>query len=363
MNKLSYKPLLLLIALAGSSCTKDNFDNTDFLKTGTAPADQAINFNISNDNSGLVTITPNSAGATAYDIYFGDASTSPTRVLPGQNTTHIYKEGTYPVKVVATGITGLKSETIKQLVVTFRAPESLTITANANLHDLTVSASALYATGGFKVYFGDAANEVPILIAEGASVTHTYASAGKYTVKVEALSGGAASTSATKDVTIYNALTLPMTFEQPDVNYAWGDFGGSNTTIIPNPYPSGINTSATVGKIVKTKDQTWAGNYISMSSPLDFTSNKKFKVKVYSFRPGLRVLLQLERSGDNSFMENVEAVTTTANAWEELTFDFSSKITDNSKRLQNILFFLDNGTLGDGSQNYTILFDDIVLTN
>lgn len=362
MNKLSYIPLLLLIAL-GSSCNKDTFDNTDFLKTGTAPADEAINFKITNDNSGLVTITPNSAGATAYDIYFGDSTTDPVRVLPGQNTTHIYKEGTYPVKVVASGITGQKTEVTKQLVVTFRAPESLTITANASLHDLTVSAKALYATGGYKVYFGDAANEVPVLIAEGASVTHTYAQAGKYQVKVEALSGGAAITAATKEVTIYNALTLPMTFEQPDVNYAWGDFGGSVTSVIPNPYPGGINTSATVGKIIKTKDQTWAGNYIVMSSPIDFTTTKKFKVKVYSWRPGLRVLLQLERNGDNSFMENTEAVTTQANTWEELTFDFSSKITDNSKKLQNILFFLDNGTQGDGSQNYTILFDDIVLTN
>ncbi len=362
MNKLICIPLLLLITM-GSSCIKDNFDDTDFLNTGKAPTDEAINFNITDDNSGLVTITPNSAGATAYDIYFGDATTEPVRVLPGQNTTHIYKEGTYPVKVVASGITGQKAETTKQLVVTFRAPESLTITANANLHDLTVSAAALYATGGYKVYFGDAANEVPVLIAEGAHVTHTYAKAGKYQVKVEALSGGAAITTATKEVTIYNALTLPMTFEQPDVNYAWGDFGGSVTTVVPNPYPGGINGSATVGKIIKTKDQTWAGNYIIMSSPIDFTANKKFKVKVYSWRPGLRILLQLERSGDNTFMENTEAVTTRANTWEELTFDFSGKITDNSKKLQNILFFLDNGTQGDGSQNYTILFDDIVLTN
>ena len=77
----------------------------------------------------------------------------------------------------------------------------------------------------------------------------------------------------------------------------------------------------------------------------------------------MRIQLQLERNGDNSFMENTEAVTTQANTWEELTFDFSGKIMDNSKKLQNILFFLDNGTQGDGSQNYTILFDDIVLTN
>lgn len=100
-----------------------------------------------------------------------------------------------------------------------------------------------------------------------------------------------------------------------------------------------------------------------MSQTIDFTANKKFKVKVYAYRAGMRVLLQLERNGNTTFMENTEATTTVANAWEELTFDFSWKIKDNSKTLQNILFFLDNGDRGDATDNYTLLFDDIVLTH
>ncbi|CAL1516719.1 hypothetical protein [Chitinophaga sp. MM2321] len=363
MKRLSHIAPLLLMLVVIAGCTRKADDDISFLKTATAPTDEAVNFKITNDNSGLVTITPHSAGASAYDIYFGDATTEPAHIMPGQSATHIYKEGVYPVKVVATGISGLQTDTTKQLSLLFRAPEAVTINATTEQHVITVSATAQYATGGFKVYFGEDADEVPVTIAAGASAMHTYATAGAYTVKVEALSGGAATTTATQAITIYDPLALPMTFELPTVNYAWGDFGGSATSVIPNPARTGINTSATVGKIVKNAPETWAGNYIVLSAPLDFTVNKKFKVKVYAYRVGMRVLLQLERSGDNTFQENLEAVTTVANTWEELTFDFSGKITDNSKQLQNVLFFLDNGTQGDGTNNYTLLFDDIVLTN
>lgn len=356
-------PYILLLSLALNSCMKQTDDDLSFLNSIKAPSDESLLFKIANDNSGQVTITPNSAGGTSYDIYFGDGTTAPVTVLPGKNTTHVYKEGVYPVKVVTTGLSGLKSDTTAQLTVTFRAPEEVTLTTTGNAHELTVSANALYATGGFKVSFGETPGEEPVLVAAGASVKHTYAKGGTYTVKAEALSGGKATTVVTKDVTIYDPLTLPMTFELPTVSYAWGDFGGSVTSVIPNPVPGGINPSATVGKIVKTKAEVWAGNYIIMTDPIDFTNNKKFKVKVYSWRAGMRVLLQLERNGDNTFQENVEMTTTVANAWEELTFDFSGKIKDNSKRLQNILFFLDNGVTGDGSNNFTLLFDDITLTN
>lgn len=356
-------PYILLLALTLHSCSKWTDDDLSFLNSIKAPSEESLLFKVSDDNSGLVTITPNSAGGTAYDIYFGDGTTAPVSVAPGKNTTHVYKEGTYPVKVVTTGLSGLKSDTTAQLTVTFRAPEQVNVTTTGNAHTLTVSATGLYATGGFKVSFGETANEEPVLIADGASVEHVYAKGGNYTVTVEALSGGKATTVVTKPVTIYDPLTLPMTFELSTVSYAWGDFGGSQTSVIPNPVPGGINTSATVGKIVKTKAEVWAGNFIVMTNPIDFTNNKKFKVKVYSWRAGMRVQLQLERSGDNTFQEHLEATTTVANTWEELTFDFSGIIKDNSKRLQNILFFLDNGVTGDGSNNFTLLFDDITLTH
>ncbi|HEX5743632.1 MAG TPA: hypothetical protein VFY09_07020, partial [Flavobacteriaceae bacterium] len=53
----------------------------------------------------------------------------------------------------------------------------------------------------------------------------------------------------------------------------------------------------------------------------------------------------------------VSATTTKANQWEELTFDFSGIST--STQFTNMIFFIDLGTNGDGSANYTIYVDDI----
>lgn len=361
MTHLKSCALFVSIVLIAAGCSKINNDDISFVKTATAPSDITTTFKVSNDNLGMVTILPNSAGASTYEITFGDATTTPGNVMAGKSIVHKYKEGTYTVKVVGIGITGLRTENSFPVTVTFRAPEGVTVNVETDVHMVKVSATAKYAEGGYKVYFGDAPAETPQMMAAGSFLTHTYASAGSYDIKVVALSGGVAFSEKIQTVKIYDALDLPMTFENPKVWYNWGDFGGSQTSVIPNPYKTGINTSATVGKIIKMQDQNWAGNFIIMSAPLDLSQKHIFKVKVYSARIGMRVQLQLERSGDNSFQDHREVMTTKANQWEELTFDFTG--VDNSKRLQNILFFLDNGTVGDGSTNYTLLFDDIILTN
>ena len=361
MTNLKYCTLLLSVVLISAGCTKFDNDDISFVKTAVAPSDITTNISVSTDNLGMVTIMPTGAGAAFYDITFGDTTTTPQKVMAGKSIVHKYKEGTYSIKVVGTGISGLSSEATFPLTVTFRAPEDVAVNVETDVHAVKVSATAKYAEGGFKVTFGDVPAETPQMMAAGSFLTHTYANAGTYDIKVVALSGGVATSEKIQTVRIYDSLKLPMTFEDPNVWYNWGDFGGSETKVIPNPHKTGINTSATVGQIIKKQDQTWAGNYIVLSAPLDFSQKHLLKVKVYSQRVGMRVQLQLERTGDNSFQDHREVMTTKANQWEELTFDFSG--VDNSKRLQNILFFLDNGTVGDGSANFTLLFDDIMLTN
>ncbi len=361
MTHLKYCTLLLSMVLVGAGCTKFDNDDISFVKTASVPSDITTQISVSTDNLGMVTITPNSAGSATYDVTFGDTTKTPQRVTAGKNIVHKYQEGTYTVKVMGNGITGLTTENSFPLTVTFRAPEDVAVNVETDVHAVKVSATAKYAEGGYKVYFGDVPAETPLMMASGSFLTHTYTNAGTYDIKVVALSGGAATVQKIQTVRIYDSLKLPMTFEDPNVRYNWGDFGGSETKVIPNPHKTGINTSATVGQIIKKKDQVWAGNFIILSAPLDLSQKHVFKVKVFPPRVGMRVQLQLERSGDNSFQDHREVMTTKANQWEELTFDFTG--VDNSKRLQNILIFLDNGTVGDGSANYTLLFDDIILTN
>ena len=80
-------------------------------------------------------------------------------------------------------------------------------------------------------------------------------------------------------------------------------------------------------------------------------------MKVYSPRVGAKVLLKVENLTNGAIGFEKEVLTTVANGWEELTFNYSTINTANS--YQKVVLIFDNGTMGDGSANFTWLFDDI----
>lgn len=82
-------------------------------------------------------------------------------------------------------------------------------------------------------------------------------------------------------------------------------------------------------------------------------------MKVFSPRVGAKVLLKVENLNNGALNFEKEVSTTTANAWELLTFDFSTINTANT--YQKVVLIFDLGTMGDGSANFTYLFDDITL--
>ena len=157
---------------------------------------------------------------------------------------------------------------------------------------------------------------------------------------------------------LVKAANLPLDFETG--TYTFTDFDGGAVTVINNPQSSGINTSAKVAKMVKSAGQTWGGSWIAMDAPIDFSTNKLFKMKVFSPRVGAKVLLKVENISNSAVAFEKEMLTTVANSWEELSFDYS--IIDVTKSYQKIVIIFDNGKMGDGSANFTFLFDDIVLT-
>jgi hypothetical protein len=363
MNLLKYflRASLLLLVFAG--CKKEKNDDISFVTAGKAPEQLSALFEITQDNTGLVTITPNGTGAVGYDVFFGDTTTMSSNLVAGKNVTHKYPEGVYNVKLVAHSITGNTKEATQQLTVSFRAPENLQVTITtdpANTMKISVTASALYETN-FKVYFADVPNEIPVSFNEGQSVTHTYAATGTYQVKVVALSGGAATTQLIKPVTIVNPVLLPLTFESATVNYVFNNFDGGNITVISNPQQNGINLSSKVARMIKNAGQTWGGSVIPLGAPIDFSANKIFRMKVYSPRVGAKVLLKVENPANGTINYEKEVLTTVANAWEDLAFDYTAINTSNT--YQNIVLIFDNGIMGDGSANFTFLFDDIRLTN
>ena len=152
---------------------------------------------------------------------------------------------------------------------------------------------------------------------------------------------------------------LPLTFQATNVNYTFTNFDGGNTTVVNNPDATGINTSTKVAKMVKGAGQVWAGSWIAMNAPIDFSIKRLFKVKVHAPRAGAKLLLKVENATDASIHFEKEATITTANSWEELSFDFND--IDINNEYQKLVFIFDNGTAGDGSANFTYYFDDVQL--
>ena len=352
---------LFILFIAG--CKKDIYDDTSFVDNGASPAALSVLFEITQDNSGLVTITPNGENSAVYTVSFGDAGNGTATVQAGGNVKHTYKEGVYNVKISARSITGKVTEITKQLTVSFRQPENLdfTITKDANNnYKVTVNATALYETN-FRVFWGDNPSDPGFVFLEGVDVPHTYAAVGTYSIKVIAYSGGAATRELIKTVSIVDPVLLPITFESPTVDYTFSGFGGGAVTRIANPQSTGINTSGFVGRMVKNAGEVYGGALITLGGPINFATDRIFRMKVYSPRIGAKVLLKVENLTNGGINFEKEVTTTKANEWEDMYFDFRA-INVNQSYHKVVLIF-DLGTMGNGTANFTWLFDDIRLSN
>ncbi len=329
-------------------------------------------FDIKNDNSGKVTITPTGEGASSFTVIYGSpaGSTDSAVVMPGHNTTHVYPEGSYTVTIISKSLSGEQTTSTYPLQVTYRAPENIKVTTTNNIHDLTVKADALYAAS-YLVYFGDVANETGTPLAAGASITHSYASAGNYNVKVVALSGGAAKSEKVTPVTIYNPFGLPITFDDPNKNDFFGTFGNNQQFQIgvANPNVSGLNMSAKVGKFIRGVD-AWSGTYSPLEDSIDMSVGKKIKVLVYNPDPAMiGKTLNVELEKGRTIKDGIAVLkvpVTKSGVWEELVFDFStiSGIPAKETFGQLVLRFNDayEGT-GTGGQGTVIYLDNFRLTN
>ncbi|MCF8274646.1 MAG: PKD domain-containing protein [Flavobacteriaceae bacterium] len=322
--KLSFGILLLLMVTISCAIEDGIDEDLTFLNSAVSNNVDAF-FEISNDNSGNVKITPTGQGVTSFEINYGHGTADEAFdvVYPGSSTTHAYPEGNYSVSVIASDIAGNKTTTEYPLNVTYRAPENLTMNTTVNVFNVKVSASALYAQS-FLVYFGDVENEVGTPLAIGATTPdHTYASGGAYTIKVVALSGGAATSEVTKTIIIFDPLALPYTCELASQNYlAGGTFGGVNYSIVDNPFSTGLNTSSKVVKFEKPIGAAeWAGTWKPLDVPIDLSTGTKIRMLVYATEVGKNVGLELQASTNGAPNTVIFVATTVADQWEELIFD------------------------------------------
>lgn len=364
MNKVKYILIILVILGFAVSCEKE-IDNLDKVDNVTAPKNLTATFDITQDNTGLVTIMPTAEGAAKYLVTFGDVEDeTPTEFAVHETISHNYAEGVFTLGITAMGITGLTASYEQELNVTFVPPENLDISWEqdpTSPNVISVSAKVDFATI-VDFYFGDVPNEEPIHALPEEVVTHTYQEPGVYTITAIAKSGGEATTSDTVMVTIPEAsdpVNLPIDFESFTINYAFTDFGGAVGSVSDNPDQSGLNTSNKVGQFNKPSGaETWAGTYLTVENPIDFSFNKIFKVNVWSPKANAIVKLKVENLDNGDIWYEVDALTTVSNQWEELSYDFSG--IDINEEYQKVVLFFDFDNPGDDSIYY---FDDVKLVS
>ncbi len=216
------------------SCTVEGIDDdTSFINSADAPANIVAFYNITQDNSGLVTITPNGEGTVSYEVYYGDGTATPAVVAQGKNTSHVYKEGTYTVKIVGTSISGAKTEATQTLIVSLKAPEDLVVTITNDLavsKKVNVTAKAKFATM-FDVYFGEAGNTTPVSANIDQTASYVYKTAGTYTIKVVCKSAAIQTTEKSQSFVVTAILQPTAAASIPPARMS-----GDVTSIFSNAY-------------------------------------------------------------------------------------------------------------------------------
>ena len=355
--------VLFLLTTFIFSCVDENETNADFVSSISEPANISALVSITQDNTGMVTITPTGEGVVTFNVDFGDGSDVSESIIPGNSTEHFYSEGTYEAVVTGTALDGSTSQTTVTVVVSFVAPENLVVdivTASGS-YNILVSATADYAAS-FEVLFGDeAANDAtPMQIGE--QISHTYEAAGTYNITVTALSGGSASTQYSEEVQItdppvFDGFSTVEDFEgDPPAGFGFG--GNSDPPeVVVNPDNTGINSSTNVYKFVKGQGaETWAGSGFGIEGGyINFNGTNVLRIKSYSPEAGKIVMVKLETSAGNQtdLVWEVQATTTVANEWEYLNYDFTGA--PDLDYVTAIVFY-DFGNSGAGETYY---FDDL----
>jgi hypothetical protein len=201
MRKIHFIISLFVLAIA-LGCTDDN-SSVD-LDAVTAPTNISALTTVTQDNTGKVTFLPKGEGVTQYEIYFGDGTSEPAFVNPGETVSHVYKEGVYQSKIVGTTLNGKRTEVIQEVVVSFKSPENLVVVIANDLavsKKVTVTATADFALF-YDVYFGEDGKPDPISVNNGESVSYVYQAAGVYKIRVVSKSAAIKTTEYTEDFTV-----------------------------------------------------------------------------------------------------------------------------------------------------------------
>jgi len=159
-----------------------------------------------------------------------------------------------------------------------------------------------------------------------------------------------------------------LDFEDASTSTVFQYFGStasdSFTVVVPNPDPSGINTSATVSDFYKPMgSEVWAGAFSNPSpmTPVDLVNNDEVCIKVWFPAPG-NLAMKLEDGDTPNWIQQLDV--TEANQWVELCYDTKLPSLEDDMlpafggTYKIVTLFFDFGTSLTEDQVY--FFDDLV---
>lgn len=159
---------------------------------------------------------------------------------------------------------------------------------------------------------------------------------------------------------------IPIDFEQGGygANWNWTTFENDTNPaieIVPNPDSSNINPSSTVAKFTALQaGEPWAGVESMHGSDIGSFSldNTNCIVKIMVWKPVISDVGIKFVDATNAAQPEIKVSNTLINQWEELTFDFSSRIGVYPVTKDQIVIFPDFD-LGGRSQDNIIYFDNV----
>jgi len=209
-----YKIFFLLFLVV--ACEEDLRD-TSFTDAITPPSNVTATFEITQDNTGTVTITPSAEGAAGFEVLFGDNS-EPVILLPGENVVKTYLEGSYNVTIVASNLKGDETEATQPLVVSFKAPENVLVTLvndAAISKQVNITATADFATM-YEFYSGETGVNQPAATANiGEIINYQYLTPGVYATRVVVKGGAIATTEYTEEFEVTEILAPIVSAKTP----------------------------------------------------------------------------------------------------------------------------------------------------
>ena len=208
MKNFKYILTSFLAVLLVFTCANED-DDTNYVNQIEAPKNVSALITVTQDNTGLVTITPLGEGVVSFKVNYGDGSELSEDLNPGESTQHTYEEGVYNAIIVATGLNGKTTSVTQEVVVSFQAPQNLVVTIENDAtisKQVNINANADFALS-YEVNFGDGSDAIMTNFEEPYS--YQYTDAGIYTITVTAFSAAIETTVYTEEFEV-TAILQPL---------------------------------------------------------------------------------------------------------------------------------------------------------